>query len=170
MTPRHVLMLATSALLLLTNWCGATNMDANEKWSWSENAGWINWSAAHTGVTVRAAGYLSGYAWSESIGWIKLGSGTGPYANTTADNWGVNLAPDMRLSGFAWSENAGWINFAPSHGTAAIDDATGRLSGFAWSEGIGWINLQSPLAPENPQWYGARTLANLTPGTVLIVL
>ena len=90
MKPNNFMTLVASALLLLTNWCGATNMDANEKWSWSENAGWINWSAAHTGVTVRAAGYLSGYAWSESIGWIKLGSGTGPYANTTADNWGVN--------------------------------------------------------------------------------
>ena len=56
---------------------------------WSENSGWQNFRPDNGGVTVNDT-CLSGYAWAENIGWVKLGSGTGPYDNTTSANWGVN--------------------------------------------------------------------------------
>ena len=58
------------------------NIDTTNKYAWSENAGWLNFRPTNGGVTVHDT-YLSGYAWAENIGWVKLGSGTGPYANTT---------------------------------------------------------------------------------------
>jgi hypothetical protein len=61
------------------------NISETEKYAWSENAGWVNFRPTHGGVTVNDT-YLSGYAWAENIGWVKLGSGTGPYGNTTSSN------------------------------------------------------------------------------------
>jgi len=53
-------------------------IDATNKFAWSENSGWQNWRPAYTNVIVvrnGAAGYLSGYAWAENIGWEEgLGS------------------------------------------------------------------------------------------------
>ena len=56
------------------------NIDNTYKYPWSENSGWENFRSTFGGVTVNDA-YLSGYAWAENVGWVKLGSGTGPYAN-----------------------------------------------------------------------------------------
>lgn len=70
-------------------WAGEGNIDATYKYAWSENSGWQNFRPTHGGVTVNPT-YLSGYAWAENIGWVNLGSGTGPYDNTTSTNWGVN--------------------------------------------------------------------------------
>lgn len=123
------------------------NIDLVDRFAWSENAGWIDFSPEHGGVTVRTT-HLSGYAWAENIGWIKLGSGTGPYANTSASNWGVNVNDSSRLSGFAWSENVGWINFAPAYGGVSISG--GRLDGYAWSENIGWISLRGTAEDTTP--------------------
>lgn len=115
------------------------------KYAYSENAGWINFSTTHGNVFAKlgANGYLSGMAWSENLGWIKFAASTAtpPYANTSATTWGVNMAPDGKLSGYAWSETSGWINFSASSATAAMNLQTGALSGFAWSENVGWIKL-----------------------------
>jgi uncharacterized repeat protein (TIGR02543 family) len=121
------------------------DVNANNKFAFSENAGWINFSTDHGKATAKLGenGYLSGFAWGENIGWIKLSasSATAPFANNSSSNWGINIASNGSLSGFAWSENSGWINFGVNNGNASIDQQTGELSGFVWGENIGWIKL-----------------------------
>lgn len=88
-------------LSLQPAWASEGNIDTTYKYAWSENSGWQNFKPTHGGVTVTPT-YLSGYAWAENIGWVKLGSGTGPYANTTSTNWGVNHDNTTgALSGYA---------------------------------------------------------------------
>jgi len=120
----------------------AGEIDTNDKWAWSENAGWFNWQTSDGDVAVLNE-YLSGYVWAENIGWIKLGvDAGGPYESTSSTNWGVNHNSSTgELSGLAWSENAGWINFAPTLGGVTINTSTGDFSGYAWSENVGWIHL-----------------------------
>ena len=128
------------------------NIDNTYKYAWSENTGWQNFRPAYGGVTV-ANTYLSGYAWSENIGWVKLGSGTGPYANTTSANWGVNHnSVTGALSGYAWSENAGWINFNPTYSGVTIDTNTFKFGGYAWAENVGYIHFQNA----SPEYYVKR--------------
>lgn len=125
------------------------NIDTTFKYAWSENSGWGNFRPTNGGVTVRPT-YLSGYAWLENIGWIKLGSGTGPYANTTNTNWGVNHNSSTgALSGYAWSENVGWINFNPTSSQVTIDTSTLKFDGYAWAENVGWIHFQNA----SPEYY-----------------
>ncbi len=122
------------------------NIDPTNKYAWAENAGWHNYAPTHGGVTVHpngANGYLAGYVWAESIGWIKLGAGTGPYANTAANNYGVNLDAAGNLSGYAWSEIGGWINFHPTDSQVTINLTTGSFDGYAWSEFSGWIHFKN---------------------------
>lgn len=145
-------------MAVLVPLAGLANIDSAERFAWSSQTGWQNWGPTHGGgvtvVVAGANGYLSGYVWSPTIGWIKLGAGTGPYANTDANNWGVNLDADGNLSGYAWSSQTGWINFNPSHGQVTIDTSTGRFGGHAWSRNIGWIKFQND-APA----YAVRTTA-----------
>jgi hypothetical protein len=130
-------------------WASEGNIDPNNKYAWSENAGWLNFRPTDGGVTIYSD-HLEGYTWAENIGWIKLGSHTGggahTYANTDASNWGVNRS-GTTLSGFAWSENAGWINFAPTDGGVTINTTTGDLDGYAWAENVGWIHFNNPSVP-----------------------
>jgi PKD repeat protein len=125
--------------------CQAGDIDGTQNFAWSENAGWINFMPSDGGLAVYAA-YLNGFAWCETAGWISLGSGAGPYGNTSASDYGVNIDSSGNLSGYAWAENAGWINFRPTDGGVSIA-ADGTFSGFAWSGTLGWINFQnaSPL-------------------------
>ena len=139
------------------------NIDSTNKYAWSENSGWQNFRPTHGGVTVIPT-YLSGYAWAENIGWVKLGSGTGPYNNTTSTNWGVNHDSGTgALSGYAWSENVGWINFNPTHSQVTIDTSTLKFSGYAWAENVGWVHFQNA----SPEYYvkqeAATELATTTP-------
>ncbi|MBC7773115.1 MAG: hypothetical protein H7210_11505 [Pyrinomonadaceae bacterium] len=129
-----------------------TNIDPVNKFSWSENCGWIDWRGANggaQGVRIGSA-FLSGYAWGENIGWINFGDGTPAnginYANINGTDSGVNIVAANELGGFAWAENKGWINFGPfatlpvaQH--ARLDIAARRLRGYAWGENIGWVNL-----------------------------
>jgi hypothetical protein len=125
------------------------NISNTDKWAWSENAGWVNFRPDHGGVTVHDT-YLSGYAWAENIGWVKLGSGTGPYGNTTSADWGVNKDNATgNLSGYAWSENVGWINFNPTHSQVTIDTTTLKFDGYAWAENVGYIHFQNA----SPEYY-----------------
>jgi hypothetical protein len=127
----------------------AGNIDSTYKYAWSENSGWQNFRPTDGGVTVYST-YLSGYAWAENIGWVKLGSGTGPYANTGNANWGVNHNNATgALSGYAWSENAGWINFNPSDSQVVIDTTTLKFEGYAWAENVGYIHFQNA----SPEYY-----------------
>jgi len=143
----------------------SSNIDPVQKFSWSENAGWMNWHDANGGAdgVFVDVDFLSGYIWMENVGWIDVGDGTPTdgeaYANDNDTDFGVNIDPGTgELFGFAWGENIGWINFdtasvAPDQ--ARFDSGTGRFYGFAWSENIGWINLDdsthdvslAPIAP-----------------------
>lgn len=125
------------------------NISYSHKYPWSENSGWENFHPTHGGVTVLDT-YLWGYAWAENIGWVKLGSGSGPYDNTTSTNWGVNRDSSTgALSGYAWSENTGWINFNPTDGGVTINASTGKFDGYAWGENIGWVHFQNA----SPDYY-----------------
>lgn len=86
------------------------------------------------------------------MGWIKVGSGTGPYANTGASDWGVNLDAGGNLSGYAQSSQVGWINFHPTHGQVVVNTGTGQFDGYAWGENVGWIHFKN-ASPA----YGVRT-------------
>lgn len=146
-----------------TAWASEGNIDTSNKYAWSENAGWLNFNpTTNGGVTVHDT-YLSGYAWAENIGWIKLGSGTGPYSNTTSANWGVNRDSGTgALSGYAWSENAGWINFDSSNGQVIIDTSTGSFDGYAWAENVGWIHFKNSSPAYNVK------VAAIGPGTYYV--
>lgn len=129
------------------------NINSNEKYAWSCNAGWINFRPEHGGVTIHDEGpslYLTGFAWSENTGWIKLGCDAGgPYANSTADNWGVNMDSSGNLTGYGWSSSVGWINFNTDvQGPVVFDFQTGEFDGYAWGENIGWIKMQN----DNPRY------------------
>jgi PKD repeat protein len=149
---RIQLTLITACLLLVTTLAHAATgtIDSTAKYAYSENAGWINFAPTDGGVTVSRTA-LSGYAWCETVGWINLGSGTAPYANTSATNWGVNVAYSANvpgggaLSGFGWSENGGWINFAPTDGGVTIG-ADGTFDGYAWCETVGYIHFDKTSA------------------------
>ncbi len=128
-----------------------SNIDSINKFSWSENCGWMNWrdagSPAGTAGVMLAGTYASGAVWCENIGWVRLGTtpanGTS-FSNLSAADFGVNILPNQLLGGFAWSENTGWINFGPFSSLPANQQArlsSGRLWGYAWGENIGWINM-----------------------------
>ncbi len=154
---RHV---ASASLLCLAAGVALaqTNVDSVNKFSWSENCGWMNWADAGTPSGSQAArininaGFAQGFVWCENIGWINLGNGNGPYANTTGLNFGVNVNSSTgALTGLAWGENVGWINFsggalATPPQPARLDSLAGRLRGYAWGENIGWINLDVATA------------------------
>lgn len=147
MTTTKITTLATVALCSATAMTrAASNVSNTDKWSWSENAGWMNWRDAddsEQGVVI-GTNHLEGMIWAENIGWINLGNGNAPYGNTNGTDFGINIDPDSnRLHGLAWSENAGWINFdtGATDNPARVDRAEGRLHGLAWSESLGWINL-----------------------------
>ncbi|MEO5332347.1 MAG: tandem-95 repeat protein, partial [Magnetococcus sp. YQC-5] len=120
------------------------------KYAWSENAGWINFRPDQGGVKI-FPDHLEGFAWGENIGWIELGvGGTGPYANTNANNWGVNRDAGSvisNLSGYGWSETVGWIDFNAFGTTdnAVINATTGTFSGYVWSANVGWIHLSNTV-------------------------
>jgi len=130
-----------------------TNIDADNKFSWGENIGFMNWRDADN----TAAGvhfyptHAQGAIWCENVGWIRMGSGPADgvtYTNADDTDYGVNVSPSGKLFGYGWGENIGWVNFdgggqASPAQTAYIDNslAPRRLFGYAWSENVGWINL-----------------------------
>jgi len=131
----------------------AQAIDPDNHHAWGENIGFLNFIGAGTPAgseeVFAAEDYLEGYLWSENAGWINMGSGSGPYSNSSGLDFGVNRDPGTgQLSGFAWGENIGWINFdggalaSPSN-PARIED--NRFRGFAWSENTGWIILDDDV-------------------------
>ncbi len=143
-----VLLLASAlpAFWVPALWAATGNIDVNEKFAWSETAGWLNFRPIDAGVKVYPD-HLEGYAWAQNLGWIKLGSGTAggtkAYSNMSAADWGVNHDGAGNLSGYAWSDTAGWINFNPTDGQVSIDMNNGGFSGYAWAQNFGWIHFES---------------------------
>ncbi|MFO0857267.1 MAG: hypothetical protein U0640_07935 [Phycisphaerales bacterium] len=151
-------IIVASSLLMAGSVLAQSTVDTTNKFSWSENCGWMNWRdagnpQASQGVRLALSGtHLSGFVWCENIGWMNFGDGTPAngvsYANATGADFGVNVDPVTgNLSGLAWGENVGWINFsggmlANGVTTAArYDVGAQRMRGYAWGENIGWINL-----------------------------
>jgi hypothetical protein len=136
----RLVLIAGAALCLAGLARAATdgNISPVDKWAWSTNAGWINFSPTCGGCEGVAvySDHLEGYAWGENIGWIRMGSheggGAHTYANRAADNYGVNNDRSGNLSGYAWGTNVGWINFDPAHGGVTIDMTNGEFDGYAW--------------------------------------
>jgi hypothetical protein len=126
----------------------AYDIDPEDRWAWSSNAGWINFNPPNGGVAVYDD-HLEGYAWGENVGWIRLGTYSGggayTYGNTSADDYGVNRdAATGELSGYAWGTNVGWINFDPDGAEGVtIDPISGEFSGYAWGENVGWVRFSS---------------------------
>ncbi|QTA80025.1 Uncharacterized protein dnl_23110 [Desulfonema limicola] len=155
-TPIHIILAFLSMLFLCITGSPVSastgNIDAADKYAWSENAGWTNFRPIDGGVTVYSD-HLEGYAWSECLGWIKLGSSTGggtlTYANTSNTDWGVNHDGAGNLSGYAWSENGGWLNFNPADSQVIFDTVTGSFDGYAWSETLGWIHFKNAAPAYN---------------------
>lgn len=126
---------------LVTGFTFAENIDpyeANEKYAYAENVGWINFEPAlGDGVQVSSSA-ITGKVWGENIGWINLSPTT--YGGVINDGSG-------NLSGYAWGENVGWINFDPAvpgdtpnqYKVSITQDGT--FSGWAWGENIGWIHF-----------------------------
>ena len=162
-------MIKLSALLLIAASHAAL---AQDNFAWSENAGWLNWSAANgddQGPRI-VDGSLSGFVWGENIGWINLGDGglVPDRALQTGSDFGVGIDAQWDLYGFAWSENCGWINFGPYEdgvggpieicrcdvGITDCADSScvsaqprivrGVIRGYAWSENLGWVNMDDP--------------------------
>ena len=124
-----------------------SNIDPAHKHAWCENLGWTNWRDADAGAAgVRVTEtFLSGYVWLENAGWLNVGSGAGPYGNTTGEDFGVNVLPGGDLDGYGWAENVGWVNFGwaepADENRPRFDLVEGRFLGWAWSENAGWVNL-----------------------------
>ena len=148
----------TPAILLLAlgaSAIAASGVDANHKYSWGENIGWMNWRDANAGAQGASMNqvktFLAGFVWCENVGWVNLGDGTptngSMYSNSSGADFGVNVVTGGNLSGLAWGENIGWINFdtaaalGVSGKQARYDSAAKRFRGYAWGENIGWINL-----------------------------
>jgi len=148
----RVAMTSLTALSFPAAGLAQSNIDPVDKWSWSENIGFMNWRDADGGAqgAVVGLGFLSGFVWGENIGWLNLGDGSPAggtaYANTDGSDHGVNVLSDGFLDGLGWSENVGWLNFGtePFIGADGARLEAGRLRGFAWGENVGWINLDDP--------------------------
>lgn len=117
-----------------------------QPFTWTENAGWLNWNQTHgidQGPQYQPDAF-TGFAWGENIGWINLGNTPAPPATSmqAGDAFGVGIDPDGFLFGYAWAENAGWISFdLPQLDELRPRFHRGRLLGYAWAENFGWINL-----------------------------
>jgi hypothetical protein len=130
----------------------ATTMDPSNKYAWSANAGWMDWSGGSgqtaTGVVIGAY-FCSGYIYSANVGWINLGSGAPTngiyYQNLSANDFGVNLDAFGNLRGYAYGANIGWINFE-TNGAPKINMINGQMSGSVWSANCGWISLSNAVA------------------------
>lgn len=148
-------IVGSALALLASRTLAQSGISLTDKWSWSENIGWMNWRDAGGGSqgVFREDDFLGGLIWAENVGWISLGDGApangSSYGNVDGADCGVNINPaDGFLSGYAWGENIGWINFsggalATPPQPARLD--AGRLRGYAWGENIGWINLDDAV-------------------------
>ena len=88
-----------------------SNIDAEHRFSWGENIGWIKWHDVGNGDRGARVGTstLAGFIWADGAGWIYLGDGspaTGVhYANINGADFGVNIDASGDLFGLAWGTN-----------------------------------------------------------------
>lgn len=123
---------------------GAEGSVALSGFAWSENIGWISFSAGNDhddkvsgtqpspssyGVRVDSTGALSGYAWSDNIGWIKFG-GLSSFPNATLGGNAI-LEDGLRLKG--------WARACAGTKSGNCSSMASRTDG--WD---GWISLAGP--------------------------
>jgi len=159
---KYLFLFMVFALLLATNKLTADTISTTDKYAWSENAGWLDFSSTHEQATVYND-HLEGYVWSEAVGWIRLGTYTTgdahTYANNAANTYGVNNDGSGNLSGYGWGENIGWVNFNSNNSQVTINAVTGDFDGYAWSEAVGWIHFQNAT----PAYKVNRVIPDITP-------
>lgn len=123
-----------------------SNLEPEHSFSYSPNAGWLNWRPdAQVGAVVGEF-FCSGYIYSANAGWIHLGDGHPAngisYSNESADDFGVNHDRRGNLRGYAYGANIGWIQFGDT-GAPRINLKTGQLDGAVYGANVGWIELST---------------------------
>ena len=148
-------------------------VDSTSGYAWSENTGWIDFSAVTVSTTT-----ISGYAYSPNIGWISMNCSNTDSCSTV--DYGITNARGV-LSGYAWSENTGWIDFSQ----VSINIESGIFSGYAYSPNIGWISMNcsntsscsivdykvdtSWIQPASRTYGSSRVAVNMAPFSTLEV-
>jgi hypothetical protein len=154
--------LLTTVLLLgsLGLGMGATTINADNKYAYGANIGWMDWRGDTTNGAVIGEYLCSGYLYAANVGWINLGSGAPAngiqYQNLAANDFGVNQDGLGNLRGYAYGANIGWINFE-NIGAPKVDLKSGRMTGSVWSANCGWIGLSNVFA-----WVQTDTIASGT--------
>jgi hypothetical protein len=130
---------------------GDTTIDANQRYGYGANIGWVNfrWGSGSPvqGATIGQF-VCRGRIYSANVGWINLGDGNPAngvhYSNTSATDFGVNHNGQGRLSGYAYGANIGWIKFDHTIvDPPRINLKTGKISGFIYSANCGWMDMGS---------------------------
>ena len=136
-------------LCLALRTLATTTINANNKFAYGANLGWLDWRGDTNSGAVIGEYVCSGYIYSANVGWIHLGSNAPvnkiQYQNNSATDYGVNHDGLGNLRGFAYGANIGWINFE-NLGAAKVDLVTGKLSGSVYSANCGWISLSNAFA------------------------
>ncbi len=142
---RECIITIISLLLLIT--VGVTpssasqtdgTIEANNKYAWGENIGWINFAANGDNIHVTDSA-VTGFAWSQNYGWINLNPTNGGVTNTSGG----------LLGGQAWSSTLGWIPF-----TGVTINAVGKVTGMAGTAGstAGRINFDCSNCSVTTDW------------------
>jgi hypothetical protein len=119
-------------------------INTTNKYAWSENIGWVNFSPDQGNVRVTDQ-TVTGYIWSSNAGWINL-------APTSA---GVRNNSEGTLSGYAWGSYVGWINFS-----GVKINSSGKFTGTASGIVTGKINFNCTYCNVTTDW---RPLSIRTP-------
>jgi hypothetical protein len=114
----------------------AGTISDTDKYAWSDNLGWINFSPKNGNVDVTDT-KVTGYVWSANSGWINLAPTKGGVMNDGKGN----------LSGSAWGENTGWIDFA-----GVTIDSNGLFAGTATGLLSGTITFSCPNCKVTTTW------------------
>lgn len=104
---------------------GAIVTGGNAGYTWSNQAGWVNFGATNSNIQISDSG-ITGYAWNASYGWI----------NMNPSNGGVKVAANGALSGYAWSSGLGWVNFS-----GVSINSSGKFTGNATGTNIGTLTF-----------------------------
>lgn len=127
-------------------------IDANAKWVWGANIGWINFAPTQGNVHITDTA-LTGSVWNDLYGWIKLDPSTSGVKNTS----------EGALSGYAWSSNLGWIDF-----TGVTINSQGVFTGQANGANTGIINFNCDHCSVKTDWRPASSRAVPAPGSGFI--
>ncbi len=156
---RECIIAIISLLLLITVGVAPSSasqtdgtIEANNKYVWGENIGWINFAATGGNVHVTDSA-VTGFAWSQNYGWINL----------SPTNGGVTNTANGVLGGNAWFSTLGWISFS-----GVTIDTSGKLTGMAGTAGstTGRINFDCRNCNVTTDWRPASVrTASSTPTT-----